>query len=324
MQQKQKTMQKKSENVIPFAQKRERPLTILTVEDDDLEQELLGEQIAGFGHLSIAAKNGEQAMTILQKKYEDIDIVLMDRRMPAMDGLTAVRHIKEHPKMRKIPVVMLTGAAGRKEMQEGLEAGVFYYLTKPVDENVLRSVLIAAAREAQQNRVLADGLRHRRNGFSMIHVCKFSFRTIEEAECLAAFAAQCFPDPERVLPGLGELLINAVEHGILEIGYENKTNLLNHDALRTEIERRQNLEEYKNRSAELLITRRDEGLYAVVSDHGKGFEWRRYMSIDPARAGDNHGRGIAQAAVMSFDKLSFNETGNQAIAFVTEYRDLQW
>lgn len=317
-------MLQKSENIIPFAQRRDRPLTILSVEDDDLEREFLGEQIARLGHRTIQAENGERAMSALLKNHENIDIVLMDRQMPGMDGLTAVRQIKENPKLRRIPVVMITGTAGRAEMQESLEAGVFYYLTKPVDENVLRSVLIAAAREARQNRILADGFRHRQNGFSMIQICKFSFRTLEDAESLAAFAAQSFPDPERVLPGLGELLINAVEHGIFEIGYDRKTVLLNDDSWRAEVERRQGLEEYKNRAAELLITRQDGGVYAIVSDHGKGFEWWRYLTIDPARAEDNHGRGIAQAATVSFDKLSYNEAGNQAIAFVGEHKDLEW
>lgn len=317
-------MLQKSENVVPFSKKHERPLTILAVEDDDLEREFLQEQIAQFGHHAMQAENGEQAMTILQKNYDGIDIVLMDRRMPAMDGLTAVRRMKEHPKLRKIPVIMITGAASQKEMQEGLEAGVFYYLTKPVDENVLHSVLIAAAREAQQNRALTDGIKHRKNGFSMIQTCKFRFRTIDEAESLAAFAAQCFPDPERVLPGLGELLINAIEHGNLEIGYDRKTALLNDGSWREEVERRQAMDEYRDRAAEFIITRKDEGIYAIVTDQGKGFEWRRYLTIDPARAGDNHGRGIAQARAMSFDRLSYNERGNQAAAFVGEQKSLEW
>ena len=48
------------------------------------------------------------------------------------------------------------------------------------------------------------------------------------------------------------------------------------------------------------------------------------MSIDPARAGDNHGRGIAQANSMSFDELKYNQEGNQAIAFVGKEKALSW
>lgn len=48
------------------------------------------------------------------------------------------------------------------------------------------------------------------------------------------------------------------------------------------------------------------------------------MTIEPARAGDNHGRGIAQACATSFDKLTYNEVGNQVVAFVGETPFLEW
>ena len=48
------------------------------------------------------------------------------------------------------------------------------------------------------------------------------------------------------------------------------------------------------------------------------------MTIDPARAGDNHGRGIAQANTMSFDKLKYNEKGNQAVAYMSRKGRLEW
>jgi hypothetical protein len=48
------------------------------------------------------------------------------------------------------------------------------------------------------------------------------------------------------------------------------------------------------------------------------------MAIDPSRAGDNHGRGIAQANAVSFDKLVYNPRGNQAIAFVSGQAKLEW
>lgn len=72
------------------------------------------------------------------------------------------------------------------------------------------------------------------------------------------------------------------------------------------------------------ITRKDKGVYVVITDQGKGFEWKRYLNIDPSRAGDNHGRGMAQANTLSFDRLTYNADGNQAIAYVGGRRELQW
>lgn len=219
---------------------------------------------------------------------------------------------------------MVTGAASSHEMQEGIEAGVFYYLAKPVAADMLGSVLTAASREVEQMRGLTVEMRRHRASFNLIESCKFNLRTLDEAECLAAFAAHCFPEPERVVQGMAELMINAVEHGNLEIGYERKSQLIEDRTWRAEIERRLNMPEYQNRYADVTIARREDGVYLVVTDKGGGFNWQRYMSIDPARAADNHGRGIAQANALSFDRLTYNAQGNQAVAFVGHQKRLEW
>jgi CheY-like chemotaxis protein len=317
-------MSRPAENVIPFLTSKDRPLTILAVEDSRLERALLEMEIKEAGHHYLQAENGSEALEILTHNKNSIDVVLMDRLMPVMDGLTAVRRMKDDPSLRKIPIVMVTGATSQKDMQEGIDAGVFYYLTKPVDQGVLRSVLLAATREAIQNRTLGDELKRHRASFNLIHTCKFEFRTLDDAECLAAFAAHCFADPERVLPGLAELMVNAIEHGTYDIGYSRKTELLDNNTWRAEIERRQSEDSYKDRKAELVITRKDGGVCAIITDSGQGFDWKRYMTIDPSRAGHNHGRGIAQANAVSFDRLVYNEKGNQAVAFAHGQENLEW
>jgi two-component system, cell cycle response regulator len=189
---------------------------------------------------------------------------------------------------------------------------------------MLGSVLTAAAREVEQLRALTNEMRRHRASFNLIESCKFQLRTLEEAEGLAAFAAHCFPEPDRVVQGIAELLVNAVEHGNLEIGYARKSELIEDGTWRAEIERRSTLSEYKNRHVEVTVARRDDGVYIVVTDQGGGFNWQRYMTIDPARAGDNHGRGIAQANALSFDRLTYNAQGNQAVAFVGSQARLEW
>lgn len=314
----------RAENIIALPTPKERPLTILAVEDDRLERAFLGEHIESLGHEMMQAAHGQQALDILEKNRDGIDVILMDRMMPVMDGLTAVKRIKAKAEFRRIPIIMVTAATSSRDIQEGLDAGVFYYLTKPVDEAILRSVLTAATREAQQNRALNLELKRHRSSFSLIHTCKFQFRTLEDASALAAFCAHCFPEPERVLPGLGELMINSIEHGNLAVGYHRKTSLLESGLWQEEIRRRLNLDLYKKRTAEAVITRREGNTYIVITDQGDGFDWQRYLTIDPSRAGDNHGRGIAQARILSFDQITYNEKGNQVIAVVDGSPKLEW
>ena len=302
----------------------EEAIHILAVEDDLLSMKFLERQIDALGHEMLQAKNGEESLKVLEEHHDNIDVILMDREMPVMDGMQAVKRIKESAQMRHIPVIMVTSADSTTEMKEGLDAGVFYYLTKPVKEDMLRSVLSAAVREAKQLKTLAEELGRHRASFHLIETCKFNFSTLSEAENIAAFIANCFPDPKRVLSGLGEILINAVEHGNLGIGYHKKTELLANETWRSEIERMQKMPEHIQKYATVTIARKQNGVYAVIEDQGNGFEWEKFMHIDPARAGDNHGRGIAQANAISFDKLTYNDKGNQAVAFVGHEKEMEW
>ncbi len=297
---------------------------ILAVEDDPLSMTFLEAQIAQLGHRIMTARNGEEAITMLKAHKGVIDVVLMDREMPVMDGLTAIRRMKSSPDLRSVPVVMVTGADTPEDMRKGLEAGVFYYLTKPVQETMLKSVLSAAIREAAQARTLAEELGKHRSGFHLIDTCKFNFRTLTEAENLAVFMANCFPDPARVLTGLGELLINAIEHGNLGVGYDRKTAVLEADTWRNDVDAAQQSDAHSDKFATATITKKRDGIYVVIEDQGDGFDWKKYMHIDPARAADSHGRGIAKANTISFDKLAFNDKGNKAVAFVSFGKKLDW
>ncbi len=299
-------------------------IRILAVEDDLLSMQFLEAQIKELGHEMIQAENGQNAIDIMLQQKNNIDVVLMDREMPVMDGLSAVRNIKANKELRNIPIIMVTGADSQEELKEGLDAGVFYYLTKPVDAKMLQSVLSAAVRQAKQERTLAEELGKHRTSFHLIETCKFSFRTLGEAESLAAFIANCFPNPQRVLTGLGALLINAVEHGNLGITYEEKTEMIAAGTWRAEVKRLQKLPQHQNKSAQVTIAKKEDGIYVVIEDEGAGFVWQDYITIDPARAGDNHGRGIAQAKSVSFDRLNYNEQGNKVVGFVGHGKQMEW
>ena len=117
----------------------DKPMNVLAVDDDILSMGFLEAQITGLGHNMFTATDGQKALSVLEVNKTTIDVVLMDRQMPVMDGLTAVRRMKEDRGLRNIPVIMVTGADSSEEMREGLDAGVFYYLTKPVDRGMLRS-----------------------------------------------------------------------------------------------------------------------------------------------------------------------------------------
>lgn len=302
----------------------EQARRILAVDDDRMSLMLLSSDLADLGYDVATAGDGDEALERLRAASDDTDVIILDKVMPGLDGLEVVRRLKRDEQLRNIPVIMLTGDDDPDEIRQGVEVGVFHYLTKPVETDMLRSVLQSALRDREHRRAVLGELESHKSGVNLIQTCKFAMRTLDDVQDLVGLIAMCFPDPKRAAPGLYELLVNAVEHGNLEIGYEDKSELIRTGMLKAEIERRLEAPEYRDRVAEVVFTRRAGNVFVIVKDQGKGFNWRNYLVIDPARAGNSHGRGIAQAISISFDKVAYNRTGNQVVASVAELSSLDW
>jgi hypothetical protein len=158
----------------------------------------------------------------------------------------------------------------------------------------------------------------------LINNCQFFIKTLIEAESLACFVANCFPDPERVVPGIAESLINAIEHGNLGVTYKEKTWLTKEGTWRKEVSRRSFLPEYKDKTVEVVFRKEEDAFIIKIIDCGEDFSWKNYLEIDPARELDNHRRGIAQSNAISFDSLVYNSEGNEVAGIVSNDESLDW
>jgi DNA-binding response OmpR family regulator len=116
---------------------------ILIVDDDQLMRRSLAFNLEQAGYLVKSAANAEDALEIL--RASTFDLVLLDIGLPGMDGLDAVRTIKDQ---FGLPVIFLT--ARRRELDEvvGLEMGADDYVTKPFDVDVLLARIKAVLRRA--------------------------------------------------------------------------------------------------------------------------------------------------------------------------------
>lgn len=299
-------------------------MRILVADDDQKTLQAVTEAVRRIGHVPVSAGNGKEALEILRTHGPQIDVIFLDHIMPYVDGPGVLRAIMQDPVLRDIPVILQQGEGERDKTGAAPPEGVFYLLEKPYENLNLQLVLNAAARQAQQNKRLGRRLSHHRRGFDALTSAKFRFRTLEEAEGLACFIANCFPEPAHVVTGLAELMINAIEHGNLRIGEQEKAELLKAGTWQREIEKRLADPAYASLYAEVALTRRDGGIYIVITDQGEGFEWQNYIKIDPERAARPNGRGIAHAATACFDTLRYDHIGNKVIGFVHDRQPLQW
>jgi two-component system cell cycle response regulator DivK len=105
--------------------------TVLLVEDNELNRDMMIRRLKRAGFEVITAGNGQQALNIMQS--EQPSIVLMDMNLPILDGWAASRRAKEDKRVSHIPIIALTAHATEDHKVYALEAGCDDYATKPVD-----------------------------------------------------------------------------------------------------------------------------------------------------------------------------------------------
>lgn len=282
----------------------------LIIDDDITNLNILEESLEDEGFEVVRAEDGHIAWEFLQND-QNIDIILLDRMMPTMSGMEFLTKIKDVDKVKDIPIIMQTAAATSQEIREGVNAGVFYYLTKPFETEVLVSIVNAAIEDYRAKQKMHEEVYKSKYVLTLMQDSHYTFRTLEEAKNLSYFLANCFPEPDKIVVGLSELLINAVEHGNLGITFDEKTNLLEEGIWLEEIERRASLPEYMEKSVNVEFIRTKDEIRLTITDEGDGFDSTPFLDLTPERATNPNGRGVAMANLFSFDRLEYNDKGNQ-------------
>jgi hypothetical protein len=115
-----------------------RKLKILVAEDDEVSQIFLNRIIKNIAEKLLNASNGAEAVEACQIN-SDLDLILMDMKMPVMDGFEATRKIREFNKSVIIIAQTAYGLAGDRE--KALEAGCNDYISKPIDQIKLKELI---------------------------------------------------------------------------------------------------------------------------------------------------------------------------------------
>ena len=289
---------------------------VLIVDDELANIDLIDIYLQEAGYNVFTANNGEEGFEKLLQNKDDISVILLDRMMPKMNGMEFIKKVKEDDSITNIPIILQTGATLQLQIDEGIAAGAYYYLTKPYSKHSLLSITrTAISSYTEENSLRKDLLTHK----TQLHLIKessFEARTLDDVRQLSTFLANFYPQPERVVHGLSELLLNAVEHGNLGINYDEKSKLMSEDSWLDEVQHRLSLPENMEKKVLIQYKRQATKITLHIKDEGKGFDWHNFMEIQSDRATDNHGRGIALARMLSFDDIKYEGTGNEVICTV--------
>jgi CheY-like chemotaxis protein/anti-sigma regulatory factor (Ser/Thr protein kinase) len=288
----------------------------LIVDDDESNREILEESLDDEGYKTVCARDGVEALELLESNPQRFGAILLDRMMPRMNGMELLKLIKQNKLLCRIPVIMQTANALLDERLEGMRAGAWQYITKPFE---IKEVLVAvqvAITHYQDYKGLEKKVQNREQPKFMITASTHEFSSMDDIHDLATTLAQACPDPSKVLLGLVELLNNAIEHGNLGITYAEKKKWLMNGTWYENYKSRFGLPGNSEKKAVVTYQRTTTQIKFLIKDQGVGFQWEEYMQFDSKRVLDPNGRGIAMAMALSFDKIIYRGCGNEVLAII--------
>ena len=294
---------------------------ILVVDDEQSILHAMAEAIGLLNLTVITAQNGDDAW----KKFEEEkpDIIVTDVRMPHRDGLTLTSQIKAYDP--SCPVIVVTGFGSEDAAISALKAGASDYLVKPFQFTALRQAVeracaLVRAKKADEQIVpivdQVEGTFVLGNIPEMVgNVLTVALRTLHG--CLS----------EKQILGLRvalqELLINAMEHGNLQISSDEKQAALCDDTYEELLQTRRENPNYQCRRVYLSFCHHVvKGMVEFrVVDEGDGFDWECLMrNAQQLPTASGSGRGVFLVRTLIPD-CTYVGKGNEVVLRVTQESD---
>ena len=288
--------------------------SVLVVERDPSSQDVLRHFLEQQGYSVWLAFDIQDAIQQLSGVAMSVDALIIDALTTDADRQRLGRYLRSLGNCcGHLPIIMQVAVDDETDFAHTLNQGVAYFLARPFVPEKLLAVLGAAIKDRQMAKDLLHSMRLAKQVFGLLDAAELSFRTFEEAHALAAMLAHVCPEPERILPGLAHLMVNAIEHGNLGLNFEEKSHLLASDTYYQEIQRRLRHPTYLAKQAQIRFVRYEEGIHFHIIDQGDGFAWQRFFQFSRDRAFHLNGRGIAMARLLSFDRVQYLGNGSQVM-----------
>ena len=107
------------------------PKKILAIDDENDVLLIIKTALTGEGYEIITASNGFDGLALAEDHLPDL--ILLDLRMPEMDGMEVLQRLRNNEKTQNLAVIILTGISDKKKIREALDKGITYYIVKPFE-----------------------------------------------------------------------------------------------------------------------------------------------------------------------------------------------
>lgn len=287
-------------------------MRILLVEDDITIRLSLQRVMERLGHDVHVVSDGRAGM-IAWRSYGP-DVVVSDIQMPIMSGIDMLREMRLAG--FDTPVIILTGSDSWQHVVLAMEAKANHYLRKPVRvsllEGLLRRIEVETSPSVKTMEEPADLRGLVGNGLFFEIPNRIDLpRAVAEMLVRRVEERLDPPDAFGLRVGLSELVMNAMEHGNLEICGEEKAAALagEADSYLTLWNTRMEQPEFTMRRVRIQACEMENGCVWEIRDEGPGFDWLPYLSTNsPVEANSLHGRGIF-VSKFQFDFMEYDDGG---------------
>jgi len=279
---------------------------ILIIDDNNDLLEYLKDFFMIYNYEVILAETGNEGIEKF-RQYRP-DIVISDMRLPDKNGNIVVKEIKEMDK--DVPIIIITGYSDKQLILSAMRNGALDLLKKPFKPKDLRYLINKIETLFKKIKVKLSSsfvqwekreLRIFNDIYIISPVVNFIFNNIDYISDDVSFMKN----------GLQEILINAVEHGNLDITYEEKQTLLEKGDYNHSLKEKAALPEYQGKYVNIRVFSTPDYLKIIVEDMGKGFDLSAIPDPNnPENFLRESGKGILMA-MHAFDRVDFNDVGNQ-------------
>jgi two-component system cell cycle response regulator len=291
-----------------------QPRTLLVVADNADTQAVILEHAKAQGHSVISASTPALGLSTFDMTQPDI--VITDLFLPEQDGVMLVKQI--HERRPACPVLLLTDAGRAESTMAGLRAGALDYVEQPIHQDAFAQVLNRAIHSLPVSVDDAPGVERLEYVLVMGPDPGYVESTVTwliQGTAMGLMEARQL----HLRAALQELVMNAVEHGCLELRYHDKIEAMAKDLYDDLIRRRRQESRFRDRRVTIraIYDKQRRVLTYRIADEGKGFNWKARVASrhDVCPTGDASGRGIFLAQSF-FPDIAYNDRGNEVILTV--------
>lgn len=282
-------------------------MKVLIVEDEKTTREYLQKLLLSKSYECKIAANGQEALVIHDQF--DPDIIISDIQMPTMSGLEMLEKIRT--KKSDTIVIMTTAHSLEDNTIQALRLGANNYLKKPIQDDDILNIL------KKYESILEQAHDANKYGKTIKRSLFLEFKTTHKnipriVERLIYEIQDIFDDTEKINIELGllELITNAVEHGNLEISYDEKNEALHNNNFELLCNKRLADNKFANRKITVQYEYDLLSCEWTITDEGKGFNWEEIPNpTNDSNLLELNGRGIFITRFL-FDELEYKGKGN--------------